>query len=160
MSTGGPDYDGRKVAEARLLIDSALRNYPELAQKKKDFLEKQLYSVAAQQAAKDYETGEFYRRTGHPGSAWFYYDLVRLRYPNVEPYCRMATERLLELKKKVEKEKGAGSAPPITPLGNRAAAQPAPVQPELAPPPRRAELQPEPMPPPPPPQPLPPSLTR
>src|SRR5207302_2790117 len=133
MSTGGPDYDGRKVAEARLLVDSALRNYPELAQKKAEFFNKQLFSCAMQQAAKDYNMGEFYRRTGHPGSAWFYYDLVRLRYPNVKPYCDMATERLHELKAKVEKEKGPGSVPPITPLGARPAEEPQPVQPELAP---------------------------
>src|SRR5262249_8216890 len=28
LSTGGSDYDGRKVAEARQLVDTALRNYP------------------------------------------------------------------------------------------------------------------------------------
>jgi len=160
LSTGGPDYDGRKVAEARMMVGSALSNYPELA-KKKDFLYGQLYSIAAQQAAKDYSTAEFFRRTGHPGSAWFYYDLVRLRYPNVRPYCDLATQRMHELKEKVEKEKGAGSMPPIAPLGvERPMEQPSPAQPEMAPPPRRNESQPEPPPPPPPPQPLPPSLNR
>ena len=31
LSTGGPEYDGRKAAEARKLVDAALRNYPELS---------------------------------------------------------------------------------------------------------------------------------
>ena len=84
MSTGGPDYDGRKVAEARLLVDSALRNYPELARDKSGFLERQLGSITYQQAEKDYMTAEFYRRTGHPGSAYFYYEIVRRRYPGIE----------------------------------------------------------------------------
>jgi hypothetical protein len=66
-----------------------------------------------------------------------------------------------ELKEKVETEKGAGSLPPIAPLGvERPMEQPSPAQPEMAPPPRRNESQPEPPPPPPPPQPLPPSLNR
>src|SRR5262249_15906039 len=30
MSTGGADYDGRKVVEARKLINTALQNYPSL----------------------------------------------------------------------------------------------------------------------------------
>ena len=146
MSTGGPDYDGRKVAEARLLVDSALRNYPELAQKKAEFFNKQLFSCAMQQAAKDYNTGEFYRRTGHPGSAWFYYDLVRLRYPNT-PYFDLATKRMHELKDRVEKEKGPGALPPIGEPGSRApgdqptegraeAPVPRPAPPPEAPPPR------------------------
>src|SRR5205807_2934825 len=64
MSTGGPLYDGRKVAEARRLVDTALRSYPELATKENDFLSRQIYSITLQQAAKDYEAAEFYRRTG------------------------------------------------------------------------------------------------
>ncbi len=81
MSTGGPDYDGRKVAEARIMVDTALRSYPELAQKESGFLEKQLGSISLQQAQKDYNTAEFYRRTNRAGSAYFYYGLVRRRYP-------------------------------------------------------------------------------
>src|SRR5439155_25249444 len=42
MSTGGSDYDGRKVAEARHLVDTALRSCPELAAKKEDFWQRQL----------------------------------------------------------------------------------------------------------------------
>jgi RNA polymerase sigma factor (sigma-70 family) len=38
--------------------------------------------IAEDQAAKDFQVAEFYRRTGHPGSARFYYELICRRYPN------------------------------------------------------------------------------
>jgi outer membrane protein assembly factor BamD (BamD/ComL family) len=105
MSTGGPEYDGRKVAEARLLVDSALRNYPELARDKSGFLERQLGSITYQQAQKDYITAEFYRRTGHPGSAYFYYEIVRRRYPGSK-FADLATERMNEIRRQVEETGG------------------------------------------------------
>jgi outer membrane protein assembly factor BamD (BamD/ComL family) len=105
MSTGGPEYDGRKVAEARILVDSALRNYPELARDKSGFLERQLGSITYQQAQKDYLTAEFYRRTGHPGSAYFYYEIVRRRYPSSK-YAELATERMTQIRAEVEKSGG------------------------------------------------------
>src|SRR5207249_4499250 len=105
MSTGGPDYDGRKVAEARILVDTALRNYPELAQQKSGFLERQLGSITFQQAQKDYNTAEFYRRTGHAGSAYFYYEIVRRRYPGTK-FADLATERMQEIHRQVEETGG------------------------------------------------------
>jgi outer membrane protein assembly factor BamD (BamD/ComL family) len=110
MSTGGPDYDGRKVAEARIMVDTALRNYPQVAQKEHGFLERQLASISLQQAQKDFNTAEFYRRTGHPGSAYFYYEIVRRRYPGTRA-AEQATERMLELRDQVELEK---TRPPTT----------------------------------------------
>ena len=109
MSTGGPEYDGRKVAEARLLVDTALRNYPELARDKAGFLERQLGSISYQQAQKDYQTAEFYRRTGHPGSAYFYYEIVRRRYPGTK-YAELATARMADVRQKAEAE---GSKPSV-----------------------------------------------
>jgi outer membrane protein assembly factor BamD (BamD/ComL family) len=97
MSTGGPDYDGRKVAEARIMVDTVLRNYPQLAQEKSGFLERQLGSITVQQAEKDFRAAEFYRRTGHPGSAYFYYEIVRRRYPGTK-LADLATERMHELR--------------------------------------------------------------
>lgn len=97
MSTGGADYDGRKVAEARVMVDTALRNYPQLAADKSDFLDRQLGSITMQQAEKDYKIGEFYRRTGHPGSAYFYYEIVRRRYPNTK-WAEMAAARMEDLR--------------------------------------------------------------
>lgn len=103
LSTGGSDYDGRKVAEARQLVDMALRNYPELVKDKNEFLNRQLISITMQQAEKDYKIAEFYKRTGHPCSAYFYYEIVRRRYPGTK-YFDLATERMHELRAQVEKE--------------------------------------------------------
>jgi outer membrane protein assembly factor BamD (BamD/ComL family) len=104
MGTGGADYDGRKVAEARELVKTALRSYPELArdEKKRDFLNRQLQGITLQQAEKDYKMANFWERTGHEPSAYFYYQIVRQRYPGTK-YFEMATERMLVLKAKAEK---------------------------------------------------------
>jgi outer membrane protein assembly factor BamD (BamD/ComL family) len=100
LSTGGALYDGRKVAEARKLVDTALRSYPEFANKKMDFLNRQLFSITMQQADKDYQIAEFYRRTGHPCSAYFCYEVVRRRYPGTK-YFDLATQRQAELSSKL-----------------------------------------------------------
>ena len=80
-STGGSWYDGRKSDEARRLIHQAQSNVPELVAARGDFLDRQLYAINFQQAEKTFNTADFYRRTKHPGSAYFYYDLVRRQYP-------------------------------------------------------------------------------
>src|SRR6516225_12458517 len=113
MSTSGSDYDGRKVAEARKLVDTALRNYPQLAAQKNTFLERQLAGINMQQAEKDFKIAEFYRRTGHPGSAFFYYEIVRRRYPGTVFY-KEATARQQELRAKLDK---APTAPAVPPAG-------------------------------------------
>jgi TolA-binding protein len=106
LSTGGAEYDGRKVAEARKLVQSAFDNYPELATKKEEFLKRQLYGITMQQAEKDYKMAEFWRKTGHPGSAYFYFELVRRRYPNT-PFAQKADRQMAELRAKAEKDGGA-----------------------------------------------------
>jgi outer membrane protein assembly factor BamD (BamD/ComL family) len=92
----GADYDGRKLTEARQLVDKAVRSYPEL-NNKKEFLERTLYAINEQQAQKDFGIAEFYRRTRHAGAAHFYYELVRLRYPGTH-WEQKAIERLSEIR--------------------------------------------------------------
>jgi outer membrane protein assembly factor BamD (BamD/ComL family) len=112
LSNGGPDYDGRKVAEARKLVDAAYRNYPELANKEPEFLNRQLFSITMQQAEKDYRVAEFYERTGKPCSAYFCFEIVRRRYPGTK-YFDMATQRMHDLRSKVEKEEGKKAKAPL-----------------------------------------------
>jgi len=102
LATGGAAYDSRKLAEARRLVDTAYRNYPELVQKESAFLDRQLFSITMQQAEKDYGLAEFYKRTGHPCSAYFCYEVVRRRYPGTK-YHDMATEQMQALRSKLEK---------------------------------------------------------
>src|SRR5262249_36217102 len=100
-STGGSDYDGRKCAEARVLVDSALRNFP--AMNENNFLTNQLTSITLQQAEKDFKMAEFWQRTGHPGAALFYYEIVIRRYPGSK-FDEKAAKARDEILAKLDKE--------------------------------------------------------
>jgi outer membrane protein assembly factor BamD (BamD/ComL family) len=137
LSTGGSVYDGRKVAEARKLVQSAFDNYPELATKKEDFLKRQLYGITMQQAEKDYKMAEFWKKTGHPGSAYFYFELVRRRYPNT-PYAEKAGRQMAELQEKARKDgavfvgpQSGRPAEPSKPAAVAPADPPRPLPPEV-----------------------------
>jgi TolA-binding protein len=145
MSTGGEPYDGRKVAEARKLVDEALR-MPQLTEEKKQGLMRLLGSINAHQAEKDYQMAEFWRRTGHPGSAYFYYEIVRRRYPSTDAAAR-ATQRMLDIRAKMEQQQRDKLGPPpevetrpteLLPPPRRVLPEgsPPPGVPEMAPPPR------------------------
>jgi outer membrane protein assembly factor BamD (BamD/ComL family) len=128
MATGGSDYDGRKTAEARKLIQTALASYPQIANdpKKREYLERQRQSIDEQQADKELKMAEFYRRTGHPASAYYYYELVRRRYPNTEA-ARKAAERWNGLRAELEAKGQGVSAQPQPPQPQAPAAPAAPV---------------------------------
>ena len=105
-STGGPQYDGKDTAEAMRLINTAKATSPTLAREQDGkFLDEQSLMVRYQQAEKDFETAEFYRRTGHPGSAWFYYELVIRRYAGIQPWADQAVARQQELKAELDEMK-------------------------------------------------------
>ncbi len=108
LSTGGPDYDGRKLAEARDLIHKALQAYPELRRNQGDFLRNELIAINMQQADSDLQVADFYLRTGHPASALFYYEIVRRRYPNTK-HADIATNRMNQIRDKVDQERETGS---------------------------------------------------
>jgi hypothetical protein len=81
-----------------------------------------------QQAEKDYRIAEFYRRDGHSPSAYFYYEIVRRRYPGTK-FADLATDRMHELQAKMEKQGVTIPAPssPTSYLPN------APIQRETSP---------------------------
>jgi outer membrane protein assembly factor BamD (BamD/ComL family) len=93
-ATGGAIYDGRKCAEALQLIHVAEATVPELTQNPEmaDKLTRAKFAIRSQQAEKDFRTAEYYERTGHPGSAVFYYELVRRRFAGTR-YSELASER-------------------------------------------------------------------
>ena len=101
---GGSAYDRRTLEQARKLVEQARRQYPELAQKEGDWLDRQLVNINHQQADGDFNTAEFYRRIGKPGSAYFYYELVRRRYPGTE-YAKMSVVRMDLIRDQAEKDK-------------------------------------------------------
>ena len=112
LSTGGADYDGRKVGEARKYVDIALRNYV-LPADKNAFLERQLAGITMQQAEKDFKIADFYRRTGHPGPAYFYYEIVRRRYPGT-PFADRAAKHMEELRAAATKAPAKEASAPVT----------------------------------------------
>jgi outer membrane protein assembly factor BamD (BamD/ComL family) len=116
MSTGGSDYDGRKAAEARKLIQVALTSYPDLSRdpQMRDWLDGQRKSIDLQQAEQDFKKAEFYRRTGHPGSAYWYYQMVKQRYPDTK-FAQMAEQRWAELRHEIELEQGTADPAPAGP---------------------------------------------
>ena len=88
------------------LINTARATSPQLAREQEGkFLDEQSLMVRYQQAEKDFETAEFYRRTGHPGSAWFYYELVKRRYAGIRPWADLAVARQQELKAELDEMK-------------------------------------------------------
>lgn len=109
-STGGPLYDGRDTAEAMRLINMAKATSPKLVQEQGKMLDSQAVAVRYQQAEKDYETAETYRRLGRPGSAWWYYELVIRRYPGIGKFSEMAAERQRELKMDADELSDSSSA--------------------------------------------------
>jgi len=93
-STGGAVYDNRKCAEALQLVHVAEATVPELTQDPEMArkLNRARDQIRYQQAEKDFRMAEYYERTGHPGSAVFYYELVRRRYAGTR-YSDVATDR-------------------------------------------------------------------
>jgi len=95
-STGGPAYDPRKLVESLKLIHDTKMSNPEMATEKGKWLDDQAKMIRYMQAEKDYQIAEFYMRTGHPASAWFYYELVRRRYYGTE-FHEKAVARMTEI---------------------------------------------------------------
>jgi|GEM_PF-1165917 len=111
-STGGAAYDGQKSAEALQLVHNLEASDPVYTQDKEKsaWLQRQKMAIRIQQAEKDFGTAEYYRRSGHPSSALFYYELTRRRYPGTK-YSDLSVSRLAEMEqihKQREEDKAAG----------------------------------------------------
>ncbi len=105
-STGGPSYDGRRSADALKLIQTASNTMPEL-KSRQAFLDRQIILIRAQQADKDLEIADFYRRRGMAPSAYFSYEIVRRRYPGTKQ-ADVATQKMAELHRELERSKQGG----------------------------------------------------
>jgi outer membrane protein assembly factor BamD (BamD/ComL family) len=132
LCTGGTVYDTRGVEESRKLIHRAQTAYADFA-KDDEWIRKQLISINLQQADRDWRVAEFYRRTGHPGSAYFYYEIVRRNYPNTQ-YAKQAAERIAELERK--------NGPNVRPTAQPAPDMTRPVVPTPTPPPQAQSARP------------------
>jgi hypothetical protein len=72
-------------------------------------------SVNLQQADRDFNIAEFYRRSGHPGSAYFYYELVIRRYPKTD-YAEKAAALKNAVRDKVVQEQGPAAVSIRSPI--------------------------------------------
>jgi outer membrane protein assembly factor BamD (BamD/ComL family) len=129
LCTGGSVYDLRTVEESKKLLMTTQGAYEEL-RKDQNWIETQLKSITIQQADRDWNIAEFYRRTGHPGAAYFYYELVRRRYPGTS-YADQAGQKMNDIRGKVEREQARSQQ---TGPGPQQAEQQTPAQPALIPP--------------------------
>lgn len=111
MMPHGCVYDNRPIEEARKLVDTAARAFPEVNKGDDKFLERQLVAINQQQADRDYQIAEFYKRTGHPGSAYFYYELVRRRYPNTT-LAEKATAQMTDIRSRAKNKQDEERAQP------------------------------------------------
>lgn len=127
LATGGTVYDLRPVEESKKLLMNMQGAYPELAKDRK-WVEDQLKMMNIQQADRDFKIAEFYQRTGHPGSAYFYYELVCRRYPGTT-YASKALQRKDELRSKVEREQQMQEPAPAPNRGPEPMLQGAPIAP-------------------------------
>ena len=85
-STGGSVYDSSKASEALQLVHHAEAAVPEYSSQpeKAAWLTRQKMAVRLQLAEKDFQMAQYYERTDHPASAYFYYELVTRRYPGTK----------------------------------------------------------------------------
>jgi outer membrane protein assembly factor BamD (BamD/ComL family) len=141
ICTHGPDYDGRKLQEARDLIETAKRAFPEMARGQEQFLDKQAVQIHNLEAERDFNIACFWERTGHPGSAHFYYVIVTRRYPGT-PFADKAAKKIVELEARALREANNGQPGPM-PAGGPDMRPPSPGQPlpgpggEIGPAPRQ-----------------------
>ncbi len=107
---GGPWYDGQKSNEALQLVHNIEASQPEYRRDpaKVEWLTKQKLTIREGQAERDFESAEYYRRTGKYGSAYFCYELVKRRYPGTR-WSDLATTRVVEMKD-IEAKRAADKA--------------------------------------------------
>lgn len=98
-AVGGPWYDGQKSNEALQLVHNLEASQPEYRRDpgKQEWLTRQKMTIREGQAERDFESAEYYRRTQKYGSAYFYYELVKRRYPGTR-WSDLAAERVKEMK--------------------------------------------------------------
>ena len=91
MSYQGAAYEGKTLTEAKLLKESTLRLYPDIADK--DRLKRELAQIDEANAAREWEQVELWLRKGKKRAAAVYCNQVIDRFPK-SPYAQKAREQL------------------------------------------------------------------
>ena len=91
MSYQGAEYEGKTLTEAKLLKESTLRLYPDIADK--DRLKRELAQIDEATAARDWEQVELWMRKGNKRAATVCCNQVIDKYPK-SPLAQKAREQL------------------------------------------------------------------
>jgi len=91
MSYQGAEYEGKTLTEAKLLKESTLRLYPDIADR--DRLKRELAQIDEANAAREWEQVELWLRKGNKRAATVYCNQVIDRFPQ-SPYAQKAREQL------------------------------------------------------------------
>jgi TolA-binding protein len=91
MSYQGAEYEGKTLKEAKLLKESTLRLYPDIADK--DRLKQELAQIEEADAAREWGQVELWLRKGNKRAATVYCNQVIDRFPQ-SPYAQKAREQL------------------------------------------------------------------
>jgi tetratricopeptide (TPR) repeat protein len=117
-ATGGAVYDSQKASEALKLISHTEATMPEFARdpEKKEMLLRQKHNVRMQLADKYLEQAKYYERTGHPASAYFYYDLVTRQHKGTqaEEVAKARMVALEPLRQQAQADAAAGKKPGLS----------------------------------------------
>lgn len=114
---GGSHYDGQKSNEALQLVHNLEASEPQYRSDpaKQEWVTKQKLIIRGGQAERDFEDAEYYRRKGRYGAAFFYYEMVKRRYPGTK-FSDLADERIAEVKRVQAQraaDKAAGKVDPL-----------------------------------------------
>ena len=101
MSYQGPEYDGKALEEARQINESTLRLFPDT--KERERLLDALHNIEEAQAARDWETVEYYRKRRKPRAMAVYCRQILENYPQTS-YADLARQRLAELREAPQNE--------------------------------------------------------
>lgn len=94
----GADYDVKPIKEAEELVDQILVQFPqdpEVASSRARLLETKA-EIKAQQALREWNTAEYYRRGTYGEAARFYYRKVIDEYPGTE-FAKQSEQKLVEI---------------------------------------------------------------
>ncbi len=99
----GPDFDDTPLVEARHRFSHFAERFPRQAEERN--IAETIRRIDSERAEKDFETAEFYRRTGRDDAAEFYYRQVVRRYGQTD-WAEYAAQRLEWSDRQVEQETG------------------------------------------------------
>lgn len=96
LSYQGTDYSGVPLDEAEKLIKQLRRQFPQAAEREREYLTRAYAEVRFKKAEREWNLGQYYDRRGEYGAARFYYDILVRDFAET-PFAEQAKARLAEV---------------------------------------------------------------